>query len=166
MMRNLRRSVSPVLVLGLTALWMLLNQTLSPGQLVLGVALSLLLAWAGSTLRPLQAQLQRIDVAAALLLVVLADITRSNIEVARIVLGLTGRRRIRSAFLDIPLELRDPHGLAVLAAIITSTPGTVWAGLSGDGRKLRLHVLDLADEAHWIRLIKGRYERRLMRIFE
>ncbi|MCC7463609.1 MAG: Na+/H+ antiporter subunit E, partial [Gammaproteobacteria bacterium] len=79
MMRNLRRRVSPVLVLGLTALWMLLNKTLSPGQLVLGVALSLLLAWAGSTLRPLQAQLQRIDVAAALLLVVLADITRSNI---------------------------------------------------------------------------------------
>ncbi len=50
--------------------------------------------------------------------------------------------------------------------IVTSTPGTVWAGLSPAGDALTLHVLDLKDEAEWIRLIKQRYERPLMRIFE
>ena len=29
-----------------------------------------------------------------------------------------------------------------------------------------LHVLDLVDEETWVRLIKDRYERRLMEIFE
>ena len=54
----------------------------------------------------------------------------------------------------------------MLAAIVTSTPGTVWADLSPDGETLTLHVLDLQDEAAWIQRIKNRYERRLMRIFE
>jgi multicomponent K+:H+ antiporter subunit E len=158
--------VSPVLVLGLTVLWLVLNQSVTPGHIALGVLLAVLVAWAGSTLRPLHARLRRMDVAAALFLVALSDVVRSNIHVARIVLGLAGKRPIRSAFLDVPIALTDPHGLAALAAILTATPGTVWVGLSGDGKWLRLHVLDLVDEAHWVHVVKDRYETRLMRIFE
>jgi multicomponent K+:H+ antiporter subunit E len=101
-----------------------------------------------------------------LLLGVALDVLRSNINVARIVLGLAPRRDIHSAFLDIPLELRDPHALSILAAIVTATPGAAWAGVSEDGATLTLHVLDLKDEAEWIGAIKERYERPLMRIFE
>ncbi len=166
MMRELVRTISPVLTLGLTVLWLLLNQTFAPGQIALGVVLAAAVAWASSTLRPLQARLRRLDIAAGLMLVVLGEIVRSNIGVARIVLGLVRGRKVRSGFLHIPLDLRDPHGLAALAAIITSTPGTVWAGLSRDGSRLTLHVLDLKDEQVWIRFIKDRFERPLMRIFE
>lgn len=157
---------SLTLVLGLTVLWLLLNQTLAPGQIALGLALACLLSWAASTLRPLRAQVSRVHVAVLLALIVLRDIVRSNVAVARIVLGLVRDRQVRSGFLRIPLELRDPHGLAALAAIVTSTPGTVWVGLSPDGGTLTLHVLDLKDEAEWIALIKGRYEQPLMRIFQ
>jgi multicomponent K+:H+ antiporter subunit E len=166
MIQSFARSVSPVLVLGLTILWLVLNQSIAPGLIALGLLLGALVAWAGSTLRPLHARLRRFDVAGALLFVALSDVVRSNVNVARIVLGLSGKRQIKSAFLDIPIDLRDPHGLATLAAILTATPGTVWVGLSGDGRWLRLHVLDLVDEAHWIHVVKDRYEARLMRIFE
>jgi len=165
-MRRIREALSPTLVLGLTALWLLLNQTLAPGQIVLGAVMALALAWASSSLRPLRAPLRRVDVAAILMLVVLKEIVRSNIGVARIVLGLTRGRKLRSGCLRIPLELRDPHGLAALATIITSTPGTVWAGLSADGSILTVHVLDLRDEEAWIRLVKMRFERPLLRIFE
>lgn len=153
-------------VLVLTGIWLLLNQTLALSQVTLGLVQSLLLAWSGSALRPLRARLHRLDLAALLMLVVLRDIVRSNFDVARIVLGLVHDRGVRSGFLDIPLDLRDPHGLAVLAAIVTSTPGTVWVGLSPDGGILTLHVLDLKDRREWIRLIKQRYERPLMRIFQ
>lgn len=166
MIRAFARSISPVLVLGLTVLWLVLNQSLSPGHIALGLLLGVLVAWAGSTLRPLQARLRRVDLALVLVCIAFVDIVRSNVNVARIVLGLTGRREVNSAFLDVPIDLKDPHGLAGLAAIVTSTPGTVWVGMSADGRWLRLHVLDLDDEEHWIRLIKDRYEARLMRIFE
>jgi multicomponent K+:H+ antiporter subunit E len=91
---------------------------------------------------------------------------QSNYHVARIVLGLTGERGINAAFVDIPLRLRDPHGLAVLAAILTSTPGTVWANLSDDGSVLTVHVLDLTDEEIWKEMVRHRYESLLLEIFE
>jgi multicomponent K+:H+ antiporter subunit E len=95
---------------------------------------------------------------------VLADIVRSNIAVARIVLGIGGRER-RSGFVDIYLELRDPYALAALACIITSTPGTLWVNFDAKNGALTIHVLDLIDESEWTRTIKGRYERLLLEIF-
>jgi multicomponent K+:H+ antiporter subunit E len=165
-MKRITATVSPLLVFVLTALWLLLNQTLALGQVVLGLLLALLLAWAASALRPLQARLKRFDLAALLAWTVFRDIVRSNVAVARVVLGLVSDRKIESGFIHIPLDLRDPHGLAALAVIVTSTPGTVWVGLSPSSDTLTLHVLDLQDEDEWIQLIKQRYERPLMRIFE
>jgi multicomponent K+:H+ antiporter subunit E len=161
-MKRFGGKFSITMVLGLTGLWLWLNQSFAPAQLALGLLVSILLAWFGSTLRRLQANLHRADVALALLFRVAVDIVRSNFNVARIVLG----RSVRSGMLNIPLELRDPHGLAALAAIITSTPGTVWIGLSADGNTLTLHVLDLHDEEGLIELIKRRYELPLMKIFQ
>jgi multicomponent K+:H+ antiporter subunit E len=97
---------------------------------------------------------------------VFVDILRSNVAVGRIVLGLNGKREIRSGFLEVPLDMRDPHGVAALSTIVTSTPGTIWVDLSADGATLTLHVLDLRDEQAWIDTIKQRYERLLMEIFE
>jgi multicomponent K+:H+ antiporter subunit E len=155
-----------LLIAALIAMWMLLNGRFTLGQLVLGSVLAVAVVVALHTARPLQPRLRRPRVACALLGRVVLDIVRSNIAVARIILGLVRDREVRSGFLDVPLDLRDPHGLAVLAAIVTSTPGTVWVDLARDGRTLTLHVLDLQDEAAWIRTIKGRYESALIEIFE
>lgn len=160
------KHLPPLLTLLLAAMWLLLNNTLAPGQIVLGLVLAIALMAAAAQMRPLQPRLRRLYCVPLLVMTVLIDILRSNIGVARIVLGLVQDREVRSGFLDIPLELRDPHGLAFLAAIVTSTPGTAWAGLSADGATLTLHVLDLKDEAEWIHIIKHRYERPLMRIFQ
>lgn len=165
-MKRRAAQFSPTLVLALTGLWLLLNQTLAPAHIVLGLVIAAGLAWSTSALRPLHARIRRLDIAAFLLLIVLKDIVHSNFSVARVVLGLIRHRKVRSGFVRIPLELRDPHGLAALAAIITSTPGTVWVGLSPDDSTLTLHVLDLTNEDQWIRTIKQRYEAPLRRIFE
>jgi len=157
---------TPVLVLALTAMWLVANDTLSPGQVVLGMLVATALAWWASKMRPLRPRIRRPWLAVALLVTVFVDIVRSNIGVGRIILGLSGKREIRTGFLEIPLELDDPHGLAVLATIITSTPGTVWVEHSAERRRLVLHVLDLRDEQEWIRTIKQRYERPLIRIFQ
>jgi hypothetical protein len=76
MIQSFARSVSPVLVLGLTILWLVLNQSIAPGHIALGLLLGALVAWAGSTLRPLHARLRRFDVAGALLFVALSDVVR------------------------------------------------------------------------------------------
>ena len=154
------------LTIALVVMWLLLNQTLAFGQIVLGAVLAIALSWASRRLRPLQPRIKRLHLVPLLLVRVLRDIVRSNIAVARIVLGLVRDREVRSGFVDIPLELRDPHALAVLAGIVTSTPGTVWVGLAPDGSHVTLHVLDLRDDEEWIDWIKLRYERLLMALFE
>lgn len=158
--------IPAVLGVALLIIWVLLNGTWSVGQVLVGLALSVVMLLLAARLRPVRPRLRRPHVLVALLVTVFVDVVRSNIGVARIILGMTARREVHSGFLDIPLDLRDPHALAVLAAIVTSTPGTAWAGLSADGSTLTLHVLDLQDEAYWIRTIKDRYERPLLRVFE
>jgi multicomponent K+:H+ antiporter subunit E len=153
-----------VLTVGLVLMWLLLNNTLAPGQILLGAIVAAASVYVFRRARPLLPRLRQPQVIVKLVFRVLIDIVRSNVAVARIILGL--RRQIRPGFLEIPLDLRDPHGLAVLAAIVTSTPGTVWVGLAPDDSVLTLHVLDLQDEKQWIDTIKNRYERLLLEIFE
>jgi multicomponent K+:H+ antiporter subunit E len=148
----------------LFAMWLLLNDSLSPGHLALALVATIATAASTAAIRPLRARPHHLLAAIGLCFVVLADIIRSNIAVARIILGM--ERDFKSGFMKIPIDLRDPYGLAMLACIITATPGTIWAGLSPDGHELTIHVLDLRDEESWVRVIKDRYERRLMEIFE
>ncbi len=160
-----RRPPIPLLPVFLAAMWLLLNDSLSPGHVLLGAAFAVLVTAAVAALRPLPAWPHRLHVAIGLIWHVLLDIVRSNIAVGRIILGAT-RRQPNIEFIRIPLDLRDPHGLAMLTIIITGTPGTVWAGHDAESNVLTLHVLDLQDEETWVRTIKQRYERPLMEIFE
>jgi len=160
------RRVPVLLPLGLTVLWLVLTETVTFANVVLGLVVGFGMVLSFQKLRPVRPRLRRVHVAFGLIFKVLVDIVRSNLAVGRIVLGLTGGREVRSGFLDIPLDMRDPHGLAVLAMIVTATPGTVWSGLADDSSMLRLHVLDLQDPEGWIRTIKQRYERPLREIFE
>lgn len=151
----------PTMLLGL---WLLLNDSLSAGNILLGGLLALFFGWASQALRPVRARPRKPLVALKLLWRVAVDIFNSNLEVARII-WLTPRG-IAPGFLKIPIKLKDPHGLAVLSCIVTYTPGTVWAEFAEEEELLTLHVLDLRDEAYWIHKIQYDYERPLREIFE
>ena len=155
----------PLLSAAILALWLLLNQTVSLGHVLLGGIVALVGSWALTLLEPPKARIRRPGVILRLFFSVLVDILRSNIAVARIVLGLGARER-SSGFVHIPLDLRDPYGLAVLACIITATPGTLWASFNPATGMLMIHVLDLIDKREWVETIKNRYERPLREIFE
>jgi multicomponent K+:H+ antiporter subunit E len=154
----------PFMSASLVILWLLLNQSLSPGHILLGGAIALIGGWALAALETPKARLRQLTASLRLAALVFVDIVRSNVAVARIILGLERRRSI-SGFVEIPLELRAPYGLATLACIITSTPGTLWVDFDETSGTLTIHVLDLIDKSEWIRTIKGRYERLLLEIF-
>ena len=155
----------PVLSVALLAAWLLLNESFAPAHIVLGTALGLGGGLALARLQAPQGRLRRPAAVVELLFLVLADIVRSNIAVARVVLHPAGRQRA-AGFLSMPLELRHPGALAAMACIITATPGTSWARYDAARNMVTIHVLDLVDEEEWIRTIKQRYERRLQEIFE
>jgi multicomponent K+:H+ antiporter subunit E len=93
------------------------------------------------------------------------DVVRSNYAVAKLII-LGRSRAVSSGFVTVPLRLTDHYGLAVLACIITSTPGTIWVNYDANHGVLLIHVLDLVDEEIWIRTIGDRYESLLLEIFE
>jgi multicomponent K+:H+ antiporter subunit E len=154
----------PLMSAGLLMLWLLLNQSVSLGEILLGSVLALVGGWTMVALRMPKTRLRRTGTILRLSCVVLADILHANIAVVRILLGF-GRQQRTPGFVNIPLGLSDPYALAALACIITSTPGTLWVNFDSQ-RLLTIHVLDLVDESEWVRTIKGRYERYLLEIFE
>lgn len=165
-MRTLARAILPypLVSLGLFALWLLLNQSLSPGHLVLGALVALIAPRGLLLLEPPPVQLRRPRAIVQLGWRVFVDIVRSNIAVTGIILGLKRRER-NAGFVAIPLKLRNANALAVLGTIITSTPGTVWVDFDSASGLLRIHVLDLVEEADWIETIQQRYETLLLEIF-
>jgi multicomponent K+:H+ antiporter subunit E len=147
-------------------MWLLLVGSASPGALLLGLLLALLGVRGLLALDPERARLRRPRAALELAWVVLLEVFRSNNAVARLILSRAGARDRTSGFVRVPLDLRDPYGLAALACIVTATPGTVWVEYDSAEGAMLLHVLDLIDPEEWVRIIKDRYERRLMEIFE
>ena len=158
---------SPLLSVALFVTWLMLNESASVGQLLLGGALALMVPWFTERWRPDRPRLRRPDLALRLAWVVLVDIVRSNLTVARLILGREDR--ITPGFVWVPLSLRDPHAIVTLASIITMTPGTLSADLSDDRRHLLVHAFDLGDESAQAALvadIKARYEAPLRLIFD
>jgi multicomponent K+:H+ antiporter subunit E len=156
---------SPLMSAILLLTWLLLNQSVSPGQILLGVALAIGLPLLGLSLQPYgYPRILRPLALFRLLSWALMEIIRSAFNVSRIILFGT-KKGLNSQFIHIPLELRNPFGLALLSCLINSTPGTVWVELLDDN-VLVLHVFDLQDEQWWIDTIKSRYERPLIDIFE
>jgi multicomponent K+:H+ antiporter subunit E len=102
---------------------------------------------------------------AAYVLLVMWDIVLANIQVARIVLFMRNEN-IRSGWLAIPIDLKTPEAITILAGTITMTPGTVTSDMSSCGRVLLIHALHAPDPDSIINDIKTRYEARLKRIFE
>jgi multicomponent K+:H+ antiporter subunit E len=154
----------PLLAALLLLAWLLLNRSVAPGQILVGAALAIAATAAFARLGP-HPRPARLGLALRLIAVVLADVVRSNLAVARIVF-FPARRERRAGFLPIPLDTRHPGALAALAVIVTATPGTSWAGYDAGQGVLTLHVLDLADEDGMVRTFKQRYEARLREIFE
>lgn len=154
----------PFLSAFLLGMWLLLNQSLSPGQLLLGCMVGIAGGLAISTLQIPTGRVRRPLAMVRLAFIVLFDIIRSNVAVTRIV--LSPNRTAKSGFLTVDLDLRNEYALAILACMLTSTPGTVWVNFDSRKGVLLLHVLDLVDEQTWIDLIKTRYERLLMEVFE
>ena len=156
---------SPLLSAALTVLWLLLSASLGPGAWLIGAAIGIGVPLLTASLRPEPARVARPAVVLRLVAAVMVDVVVAALQLAGAVLR-SGSRPPRSAFVSIPLELRDVNGLAALALITTIVPGTIWSELTLDRSSVVLHVFDIDDPAAYIAHYKRRYEKPLMEIFE
>jgi multicomponent K+:H+ antiporter subunit E len=153
----------PGLSILLVVVWLLVNNSLSFGGLligtVIGIALPIFIA-------PFWPDRPKINFGAGLayLALVLWDIIVANFHVAAIIL-FRRNRDLKVAWLVVPMELETPEAITVLAGTISLTPGTVASDVSACGRYLLVHALDAADPEFEIARIKSRYEARLKKVF-
>ena len=145
----------------LVGIWLLLQPEVSAGVLVTAAAVALLVAIAWRPLRGEPAPRIHWRPALALAALVVWDVVIANLEVARRILGPAGA--VRSGWVEVPLDLTDPHAISTLAAIVTMTPGTLSVDVTAD-RVLLVHALHVDDAAALCADIKSRYERRVMEV--
>jgi multicomponent K+:H+ antiporter subunit E len=155
----------PWLTVLLTVVWLMLNNTISLGATVFGVILGILIPIFTAPYWPNRPKLKNLPMIVEFIVVAIWDIIVANVVVAWTILFVRNRD-IHSNWVTIPLDLRTPEAITVLAGTITMTPGTVSSDLSADGRSLLVHCLNAPDPDTVRDEIKQRYERRLMEIFE
>jgi len=155
----------PFLTLLLAIVWILLQNEFTAGMAVFGVILGVLIPWMTSIWWPDTPKGFHMGRMITYSIMVMWDILVANIEVAWIVLSVPNAK-LKPAWIIIPLELRQPEAITVLAGTITLTPGTVSADLSDQGHSLLVHVLHTDDPDAVAADIKNRYERRLKEIFQ
>ncbi|MCA1930086.1 Na+/H+ antiporter subunit E [Rheinheimera sp.] len=160
---------TPIRSLFLFLVWLLLNNSVAIIHLFFGLLLAWLIPLLIHKFRLIQPGIKKPGVALGYGLMVLGDIIVANLQVIRLVLG--PNKKLRPAFVIVPLDLTDNLAITILASTVSLTPGTVSADVlpldaEGAGQRfLLLHVLDLVDEAELIAQVKQRYEAPLKEIF-
>lgn len=144
--------------------WLLLQNSFAPGQVLLGGMLALVIPRFATRVWPKPVRLCRPGQWLRYLGQLLWDIVIANLQVAWLVLTRPPAQ-LRPALIALPLELDNEFAIAVLALTITLTPGTVSIEFIPDRHQLRIHCLDVADEAALITTLKSRYEAPLKEMF-
>lgn len=144
--------------------WILAHESLEPKTLLIGTCAAIVLPMLTHHFWPDALRVRRGAKLVKFLFIFCYDIIVANIQVAILVLGPSNK--LRPAFLEVPILLKNPLVISVLSAVISLAPGTVAANLSGDRKTLLVHVLHTEDTKGSIQRIKERYEAPLKEIFE
>lgn len=153
----------PILTIMLWLIWLLLNNTVSPGHIVLGLILAVFIPLLTSGFWPEKVSIKSPLTLLKFFIIVLWDIIIANVMVAKLILG--SNKNLKPAFFYIDLDIQTPLGISLLANTISLTPGTVSCDLSTDRRHLLVHALHVENVADTIKHVKQRYETPLKRVF-
>lgn len=94
--------------------------------------------------------------------VFLVELVKSSVFVAR--LAFARDPEMQSGIVVYPVALRTDFGIAMLANLITLTPGTCSLHVTPDRRQIFIHALDASEPEDIIAGIRTTFEDRLRRI--
>ncbi|MFO7765155.1 MAG: Na+/H+ antiporter subunit E [Pelovirga sp.] len=155
----------PLMTIALIILWLLLNNSLSFGHLMLGILLGIAIPWFTNRFWPERPRIcKRRKFIRFFFVTFLYDVIVANINVVRLILQ-PDIGKLQPKFIRIPLDTDDPLVISILANVISMTPGTVSSEITDDNKTLIVHGLNVPDEQAAIDEIKARYEAALKEIF-
>ncbi|MEH0071915.1 Na+/H+ antiporter subunit E [Pannonibacter sp. Pt2-lr] len=98
-----------------------------------------------------------------LILLFLYELVISAWRVARIV--VRPKLELNPGFIAFPLTVESDFEIALLANLITLTPGTLSVDVSEDRKVLYIHCIDVPDPEGTIADIRNGFERKIMEAF-
>ena len=153
----------PRFSLFLLVLWLLMMNSLNPGQILLGAAFAWLIPFVTQPFWPEKPIARKPGLVIRYLLRFLREMVYSNLEVAVMIMGRP--KRLQPAFIRYPLSLKDEFAITVLSSTISLTPGTVSVGLSPDRSTLLIHSLHAPEQQKVIDSIHSKFEVPLKEVF-
>jgi multicomponent Na+:H+ antiporter subunit E len=160
----------PYLRLTMALVWVLLTERFTPGNLLSGFLLATFtlaifpapvvqlhrLSWGGPI-----GFIRWIGAIIRLLAFFLYEMILANLQVSRIV--LSKEFALRSGIIAMPLRVRSQGQVAMLAALITLTPGTVSIDTSRRDDVLFIHTINASDMEETLR-VPRRFEDLILEV--
>ncbi len=129
-------------VIGFVALWLMRNQIVQPTLF------------------------RRFGRALSLMGLFLFQLSLSATRVAILVIRPDMRRHLKPAIVAFPLSVKSDPEIALLANMITLTPGTLSVDVSNDKKTLFVHALSVPDREALIAAIANGFEAKIKEVFE
>lgn len=153
----------PLLAVVLTVFWAILQNSFMPGTLMMGFAVASLILYVVDPILLPKIEHWHPWKLAKFFLKVLGVVIVSNFHIARLYLGPV--KRLRPAFVEVPIDLEHDVAISILVSIVSMTPGTIAADLSEDKNTLLVHGIHMKDPQDVIKEIKEHYEAPLKEIY-
>lgn len=147
----------------LAAIWSALSGQFSPENFISGFVLGYVLLWLLRRALGGESYVNKVPQVVLFIGFFLMEVVRANLRVAWEV--LTPGHNMRPAIVAVPLDLRNPLQITLLAQMITLTPGTLSLDVSSDRRVLYVHSMYVDDIDQFRAGIKNGFERRVAEVF-
>ena len=161
----IRRKISKLLLifLSLMACWFMFSAELYLDTIIIGIVMVIsLLTIIPPKIKGKDFVINPIKII-WLLIVFFIELFKSNLRVAKDV--LTPRLTFYSAFLKIPLNLKENFQKVFYANLITLTPGTLTIDISRDRNFILIHVMNVSDPAQLKKDLANSFERLVDQAF-
>ena len=153
-----------VINLLVSVIWLLVTNSYTLNNFVLGFILGLFLVYLLHRVLPGQFYLVRIYRIIMLIITFLTELIKANFGVLKII--LKPRIENKPGFFVYETELERDWQLVLLSNLITLTPGTVVLGISDDRKKIYIHSIDFSTKEEEIQNIKSSLEKVVRKVGE
>lgn len=148
--------------LALALAWCALAGRLTLATLVVGYAIGYgLLGWLVPS-PSARAYVRRLPRVLAFIVIYAYEVLKSSLRIAWEVVTPTTHRR--PGIIEVPLDVETDAEIALLANLVTFTPGTVTLDISEDRTRMIVHDMFIEEPDLTRDHIKQRYERWVMRL--
>lgn len=144
--------------------WVALTGVFNPSNFAIGFMVGFGLLWMTQRLMEPSTYFTKIPQVLGLVFFFFIEIIVANLRVAVVV--LSPRLTVHPAVVAIPLDMQSDVEIALLANLITLTPGTLHLDVSSDRKIMYIHTMFVDDLGEFREHIKQGFERRIMEVFE